>query len=594
MARPDDDLDPQLAVRDPAWRDSPLWSEDLAPVPAEGRTWSMGHIAAIWVGMAVCIPTYMLAASMLQAGLRWGEALVLIGLANAIIAVPMVLNGHAGVRYGIPFPVLGRAAFGTRGVHLPALARALVACGWFGIQTWVGGVALYAMGCALTGETFAPGLVPGKFLGFAGFWLINVWFIWKGTESIKRLEAWAAPILLALGLGLIGWGVHHAGSFGAVLAQSAQLRQPALAVTAAGDEWLVEARPLRGFDGVVKAREARVTLLDAAGDTLAAGPWKPWRADGAALGLRGSFPEAFAGGAVPVRVSVRFRGADGAVSSAVEAALPAAPGQGAAAGGGPSAEGPTRPWGTWLYWLTGMVGFWATMSLSIADITRYAHRQRDQVAGQFLGLPGTMVAYAFIGIFVTCAAVGLFPDVLVAADAPWDPASLLARLEHPVVLVVAQAALLVATLSTNIAANVIAPANAFANLAPRRLGFRGGGLVAAGIGVALMPWWLVDRIAAALLVISAFFGPILGVMLADYFTVRRLRLDLGGLYDPAGPYAYRGGVHPAALAALAAGTLPTLLGYLVPGLGLLYDGSWFIGFGVAWAVYAALARRPAV
>lgn len=617
------DLDPQLSTMDPAWRDSPLWSEDLAPVPARGRTWTRGHIAAIWVGMAVCIPTYMLAASMMQAGLGWVEALVLIGLANLLIAVPMVLNGHAGVRYGIPFPVLGRAAFGWRGVHIPAMARALVACGWFGIQTWVGGVAIYALGCALAGTAFQPGLVAGKFIGFGLFWMMNVWFIWKGTESIKRLEAWSAPVLLVMGVALVVWGAVNGGGIRPVLDKGRALQQPTLHLETSPNGPLLHLRPLTDFSSARKARERQLQVLALDGnsrDTLALGPWTTLRAEPAAIGLSGSFPEQFGRAAEPngredsatstrpLRIEARFRGPSEAGKPRAEsswvgldwpadaqAGPPLPPGTGLspeqAKGAATVARRNLRGrLGLWLFWLTGMVGFWATMSLSIADITRYARSQRDQIQGQFLGLPGTMVAYSFVGIFATCAALGLFADVLVVEDAPWDPASLLARFERPGVVILAQLSLLVATLSTNIAANVIAPANAFANWAPQRISFRTGGLMAAGLGVLLMPWWLVDRIAPALLVISAFFGPILGVMLADYWTLRRQRLDLDGLYRTDGPYRYTRGFHRAALWALALGTLPTLLGYLVPALSLLYDGSWFIGFAVAFAVYLRFAR----
>ena len=158
---------------------SSLYSEDLAPVPSSQRTWSKWHLAAIWVGMAVCIPTYLLASYMIKTGLNWYEALIIIGLANLIITVPMVLNGHAGVKYGIPFPVIGRAAFGTKGVHLASVTRGVIACGWFGVQTWIGGLAIYAIFNAITGSTGELGLSVGKFIGFGIFWLINMYFIWK-------------------------------------------------------------------------------------------------------------------------------------------------------------------------------------------------------------------------------------------------------------------------------------------------------------------------------------------------------------------------------------------------------------------------------
>nr|MDJ0646998.1 cytosine permease [Flavobacteriaceae bacterium] len=185
---------------------SPLYSEDLAPVSPQERTWNKWHLAAIWVGMAVCIPTYLLASYMIKTGLNWYEALIIIGLANLIITVPMVLNGHAGVKYGIPFPVIGRASFGTKGVHLASVTRGIIACGWFGVQTWIGGLAVYAIFNAITGSPGELGLSFGKFVGFVVFWVINMYFIWKGTESIKWLETYSAPILILIGLVLIYWG----------------------------------------------------------------------------------------------------------------------------------------------------------------------------------------------------------------------------------------------------------------------------------------------------------------------------------------------------------------------------------------------------
>jgi hypothetical protein len=428
-----------------------------------------------------------------------------------------------------------------------------------------------------------------------------------------------------------------------VLEKSRELQQPTLHLEQSAEGPFLHLRPLRDFAGARKARERQLRILvpqraapDTAAsgeaaplpaswtgtryDTLALGPWSALSAEPAPIGLRGSFPGLFAPptesdqAPTPLRVEVRFRGAGSAGAAGPGMGSKDQAGRRGAKGG--TAPPPTSSWigldwpadakanapwdapprrfgarlGLWLFWLTGMVGFWATMSLSIADITRYARSQEDQIQGQFLGLPGTMVAYSFVGIFATCAALGLFADVLIAEDAPWDPASLLARFEKPGVVILAQLSLLVATLSTNIAANVIAPANAFANLAPHRISFRIGGLLAAGLGVLLMPWWLVDRIAPALLVISAFFGPILGVMLADYWVLRRQRLDLDGLYRVDGPYRFQNGYHRAALWALALGTLPTLLGYLIPALSVLYDGSWFIGFTVAFVAYPRFAR----
>ena len=235
--------------------DSPLYSEDLALVPKEKRTWTMWNLAAIWVGMAVCIPTYMLASDMIRKGVSWHIALLIVGLANLIITVPMVLNGHAGVKYGVPFPVLGRSSFGTKGIHIAAVVRGVVACGWFGIQTWIGGLALYAIWNVFTGSEASLGLDFGKFVGFGLFWLINVYFIWNGTESIKWLEEFSAPILILIGILLISWGAYNANGFGIVLDQSEQLEKPEAVITYEGsiDQYVLNLNPLRNKEGFIKA-----------------------------------------------------------------------------------------------------------------------------------------------------------------------------------------------------------------------------------------------------------------------------------------------------------------------------------------------------
>ena len=480
--------------------DSPLYNEDLAPVPMERRTWNRWHIAALWVGMAVCIPTYTLASGMIAQGFPWKTALFTIVLANVIVLVPMMLNAHAGTKYGIPFPVLLRASFGTRAANVPALMRGFVACGWFGIQTWIGGSAIYMTLAALFG--FAPataadalpfiGLSAGQFACFLAFWAINVALILAGIESIKWLETLSAPFLIAVGLGLLAWAVQAGG----------------------------------GFD----------RILDDA-------------------------------------VIARMRGAD------------------------------APPFDFWaLFWpnLTAMVGFWATLSLNIPDFTRYAKNQREQVLGQAIGLPGTMALYAFIGIAVTSATVVVFGEAI------WDPVVLLGRFESPVLVALSLVALALATLSTNIAANVVSPANDFSNLAPRRISFRTGGLITAGIGLAIMPWRLYNDLSAYIFTwmigYSTLLGAIAGVMLADYYLVRRRRLDVDALYDPNGAYSFGGtGVNRRALVALAAGILPCVPGFLaqatngaidVPAFfDALYAYGWFASLFIAGAVHTALARR---
>ena len=212
-----------------------------------------------------------------------------------------------------------------------------------------------------------------------------------------------------------------------------------------------------------------------------------------------------------------------------------------------------------------------------------------------------MVLYSFVGIFVTCAAVINFDSVLIADDAPWDPVALLAKFENPWVVIIAQIAMLVATLSTNIAANVIAPANAFSNLLPKTISFRNGGILTAVIGIIICPWWLLNDIADLLILVSGFLGPVLGILLADYFVINKKTLKLADLYKPHGRYRYASGFNMPAVIALLVGVVMVLLGYFDAtagfaggNLAMLYELSWFTGFGAAFLIYWLLMRNASV
>lgn len=567
---------------------SPLANEDILPTTEAQRTWNLWHIASLWIGMAVCIPTYMLAAGLLGAGMNWWQAVGTILLGNAIVLVPMALNAYPGARYGIPFPVLIRASFGTVGAHVPSIARALVACGWFGIQTWIGGKAIHAMIAVLfpSAAAFGEGLRE-TFIGasaaelacFLAFWAIHVWIVRNGMESIKWVETASAPALIVVAFALVGWAVFEGGGLGRVLSASEAFTAPTVRAAAAGLGAEAEIRPLAGVDGRPRVVEMRWGLTRG---EMEAEPWVPVRTavrvDGARVGEK---------------IPFAFRDARGRTAT-VEAAV-------APAGGG----------GAWLLTvflplLTAMVGFWATLSLNIPDFMRYARSQRDQVLGQVIGLPTTMTLYAFAGIVATCAAVLLFDDVLIQEQAPWDPVVLMAHFKSPLVVILSMVVFAVATLTTNVAANVVAPANSFSNLAPRRISYRAGGYATCVLGVLMMPWKLLDNVGAYLFVwligYSTLLGPIAGIMIADFYVVRRGVLKVADLYRTDGIYAYRRGWNPAAIAALVLGILPNAPGFLmeaVPSLagafpalfGTVYRFGWFAGFAVAFGVYTILMRN---
>ncbi|MDG1842104.1 MAG: NCS1 family nucleobase:cation symporter-1, partial [Crocinitomicaceae bacterium] len=556
---------------------SPLYSSDLAPVPKSKRTWSMWSLAALWVGMAVCIPTYMLAAQFIVNGISWWESLIIIGLANLIITIPMVLSGHAGVKYGIPFPVLGRSSFGVNGIHLPAIIRGLIAAAWFGIQTWIGGDSIYVIWQTIMENTVdLSELSVGRFIGFTIFWFINLYFIIKGTESIKKLEILAAPILVAMGIGLIWWGSSEVGSFSKVLDSSKQLSVPTLTISK--DNLTISS--IRDKDSKSKANECQIIYPVKNGKTDTS-IWM--KMSGNEINLPYSLfdnidVQKITNDKNPFDVKVQLK--NGETKSSVISAH--------------YVQKEKSKTGIWQYliMLTAMVGFWATMSISIADITRFSKSQKDQKNGQFIGLPGTMILYSFVGIFVTCAATISFGDVLVREDAPWNPADLLAKFDGAYIVIISQVFLLIATLSTNIAANVIAPANAFSNAFPKSISFKMGGVLTAIIGVLIMPWSLINYIVPLLLFVSSLLGPVVAILICDYFVIRKTKLNLASLYKTSGEYSFnRYGFNPTALFSFAIGVVVAGIGNFVPSLSFLYDISWFSGFITSFVLYYFLSKK---
>jgi len=455
---------------------SPLYNEDLAPVPVAKRNWTTYNYAALWISMAHCIPTYMMASGLISAGMNWWQALFTILLGNTIVLAPILLNSHPGTKYGIPFPVFARAAYGTVGSNLPALMRAIVACGWFGIQAWIGGQAL---------QTFFSAFIPGwatllggpigghtptEWLSFLLFWGINIAIIYRGMDLLRMVENWAAPYVLAMTAILLVWILYQAGGIGFLLHEPGKFQ------------------------------------------TL------------------GQF------------------------------------------------------WPVFIPSLTGMIGFWATLSLNMPDFTRFGKSQREQAIGQTVALPTTMVIFAAMGILITSAAVVVFPNMN-HADA-WDPVKLVGQFSQPVIVAISMFTVVVATLSVNIAANVVSPANDFANAFPRFISFRTGGLITGIIGILIQPWKLLSDptvyIFDWLVGYSGGLGSIAGVLIADYWVVRRKQLVLGDLYRTKGVYS---GWNWRAVAATLLGCFFAWIGLIISTLRPLYDYGWFIGFGVAFLVY---------
>jgi NCS1 family nucleobase:cation symporter-1 len=470
---------------------SPLFNRDLAPVKVSDRNWTTYNYAALWISMAHCIPTYMLSSGLISKGMNWWQALITILLGNTIVLIPILLNSHPGTRYGIPFPVFARAAYGTYGSNLPALMRAMVACGWFGIQAWIGGKALYTFFSALIPHwpTLLGGPVggypPTQWISFLIFWALNIYIIYRGMNLLRSVENWAAPFVLIMTALLLAWAIWKAHGLGYLLTQ----------------------------------------------------------------------PDKF--------------------------------------------HSLAEFWPVFIPSLTGMVGFWATLSLNMPDFTRFGHSQREQAIGQIVALPSTMTVFAAMGVMITSAAVVIYPSM--KPDDLWDPMNLVGQFHQVIVVAISMFTVVVATLAVNIAANVVSPANDFANAFPRWISFRTGGLITGVIGILIQPWWLLANsrryIDGWLVGYSGGMGSIAAVLIIDYWLVRRKRLALGDLYRQEGTYAYSAGWNLRAVIATLVGCAFAWSGPILTRLGIpigffdtLYSYGWFVGFSVAGVVYWLLMK----
>jgi NCS1 family nucleobase:cation symporter-1 len=477
--------------------DSSLINDDLRPTTQAQRTWRWYHFAALWVGMVMCIPAYTLAASLIESGMSAWQAVFTVFIANAIVLVPMLLIGHAGTKYGIPYAVLARSSFGTKGARLPALLRAIVACGWYGIQTWFGGQMIYTLLGVFLGHSLEGDKLPGlginlaQLVCFLVFWAIQFWYILHGMDSIRKLETYTAPLKIAICFALLAWIHSKAGGFGPILDQPSQF-----------------------VEGGKKA---------------------------------GQF------------------------------------------------------WSTFWPSLTAMVGFWATLALNIPDFTRFARTQRDQVLGQSIGLPVPMGLLAMLAVIVTSGTVVMYGKAI------WDPVDLASRMTGAAVLL-ALLVLLIDTVSVNLAANLVGPAYDFSALNPKMISYKTGGYITASIAIVMMPWKILEStqgyIFTWLIGYSALLGPIAGVLIVDYYLIRKTRLDVDQLYQSNGKYSYGNGWNNAALIAFVLGVLPNIPGFLnaafpasfadVPGLfKTIYTYAWFVGIAISALAYGVLMSHQA-
>ncbi|WOD08595.1 NCS1 family nucleobase:cation symporter-1 [Marinomonas sp. GJ51-6] len=463
-------------------KQSSAYNDDLAPTKIKDRTWNKWNIAALWVGMSICVPTYTLGGVLTAYfGLSVMEALFTILIANVILLVPLTLNAYPGTKFGIPFPVLLRSSFGIVGSNIPCLIRGFVACGWFGIQTMFGGLAIHLFLSAISSGWASLGGV-GEVIGFFVFWALQMVVVIRGSESIKWLETLSAPLLLIVSVGLMLWA-------GGKVSVSEVLAIPANRPEEAG------------------------------------------------------FMGYFFGG------------------------------------------------------LTAMVGFWATLSLNIPDFSRYAKTQKDQVIGQIIGLPITMFFFAALGVMLTAASTTLVGETIS------DPISLIGKIDNPFWVAIAMVLIIIATISTNTAANIVSPTNDFQNIAPKYINHTRGVLLTGLVGILLMGWellkkmgWLESDVSVEsmysnwLLGYSSLLRPIAGIMIVDYFLIKRQHLDLVALYTPNSLYP---SFNVAGLAAFAIPVVITILALNISALSWFYSYGWFTGAFTGAVAYFLLANMQA-
>ncbi|WP_421617719.1 NCS1 family nucleobase:cation symporter-1 [Brevibacillus sp. TJ4] len=451
-------------------QDSPLYNEGLRPTTREEHHWTGYNFATLWIGMSICLPTYAMAAGLISLGMNWWQAILTIVLGNVIVLIPILLNSHAGTKFGIPYPVFARLWFGSKGAHIPAVARGLIGAGWFGINCWFGGAAIDTLLMSMT----SWGNVPGHlWISFFAFWALNVWVAYRGPETIRKMEFWAAPVLIIMSLALLIWALTRAGGWGPMLSAPSS--------------------------------------FETTGDFL-----------------KVFFPS-----------------------------------------------------------LTGAIAFWATMALNIPDFCRFAKSQKAQIIGQSSSLPTTMGFFSFIGVAVASATVVIYGEAI------WDPAAVLAKFS-PFAIFLGTIGIVLATLTTNVAANIVAPAKAVENLAPRRLSYQAGAIIAGLVALLMQPWYILDNFGNYIFLwlgtYGALLGPIDGIAIADYWLVRKRRIHVIELYKTNGIYSYKSGFNSNAIWAMAIGiAIPFLCRYM-PGLSFVWDNAWTVGLLISLFIYTWMMK----
>ncbi|WP_067936690.1 NCS1 family nucleobase:cation symporter-1 [Alicyclobacillus kakegawensis] len=458
--------------------DEQLTNHDLLPVPAAERRWTWYSYMALWMGMVHNIFNYEVAASLIALGMNIWQALLTIFIADCILMIPLGLNGYVGNKFGIPFPVFARLAFGVFGANIPALIRAFVAIGWFGVQSYLGSTALNALitfiapGWAKLSSTFL-GMPANGWIALLLFWLLQGLLALHGMDIIRRFENWAGPLVLVIMLGLVVWAFAIVHGFGPLFHQHSSFKSPA------------------GF----------------------------WSALG------------------PAVISV--------------------------------------------------IGSWASMGLNIPDFTRFSRTTKDQVIGQFLGLPITTFVFSLMSGFITSATIVAFGKAI------WDPVQLLQHFHNPFVLIVGAASLTAATISVNVASNLVSPIYDLINVLPKRLNFKSAALISMIIAFVMMPWRLMQSpqsLETLLNTAGAFLGPATGIVIADFWLLRKRSVSVSHLYKVHGVYRYSKGFNLYAIVSLVIAMLASFAGNFLPALKPLSGYGWLVGVGLGFIVYSIFMK----
>ncbi|MFT8390414.1 MAG: NCS1 family nucleobase:cation symporter-1 [Sporolactobacillus sp.] len=453
-----------------------LYNADLAPVNAKQKSWTWINFTTIWMGMVHNIVAWETAGSLIGLGMSVWQAVFTVIVANAVLITGMWLNSVAGVKYGVPFPVIIRAAFGHKAANIPVVLRAFVAIFWFAVQAYAGSAALNAiLGALFPGwnhlaQINVIGMGLNTAISVVLFWLLHIFIIMKGMHRIKLFELWAGPLVIVLGLILVIWSLIAAHGFGPFFTNPGKLTNAQF--------WTI-------------------------------------------------FP-----------VSV-----------------------------------------------TGLVGVWATLVLNIPDFTRFSKTQKDQAIGQLIGLPGTAVLFALMSIITTSGTVIVFGHPI------WNLVDLLQKFGNPFLLFFGAIALIIVTLSVNIAGNVVSPAYDLVNLFPKKLNFIKAGIISIILSLFFAPWLWFNSAGIIMQVMGAVggaLGPVAGIMFADFYIVHRRQYDIDSFYREESAYTYSHGWNINALIAMGIGTVLALIGLFVPELKSFYAYSWFIGVGAGFIIYALL------